>query len=131
MALRAWLCRTIWRRSRFDERNRPIAPIGLLRDEAPIPDFFTLSPQALASPRVCLDPESPAAQTMLAQPDLQEEMARRMIERAQALAAAGKFIRPIPGRGLKSASTDGILEAHPYSQVTRRDDSQRAGARHQ
>jgi pimeloyl-ACP methyl ester carboxylesterase len=38
---------------------------------------------------------------MLAQPDSQEEMARRMLERAQALAAAGKFIWPIPDKGLK------------------------------
>jgi pimeloyl-ACP methyl ester carboxylesterase len=77
-----------------------IAPIGLWRDDAPIPDFFTLSPQALA-PLVWADPGSPAAQAMLAQPDSQEEMARRMLERAQALAAAGKFIWPIPDKGLK------------------------------
>jgi pimeloyl-ACP methyl ester carboxylesterase len=77
-----------------------IAPIGLWRDDAPIPDFFTLGPQALA-PLIWADPESPAAQAMLAQPDSQEEMARRMLERAQALAAAGKFIWPIPDKGLK------------------------------
>jgi len=77
-----------------------IAPIGLWREDAPIPDIFTMSPQALA-PLVWADPQSPAAQAMQVQPDSQEEMARRMLERAQALAAAGKFIWPIPDKGLK------------------------------
>jgi pimeloyl-ACP methyl ester carboxylesterase len=77
-----------------------IAPIGLWREDAPIPDIFTMGPQALA-PLVWADPESPMAQAMLAQPDSQEETARRMLERAQALAAAGKFIWPIPDKGLK------------------------------
>ncbi|MGH2585899.1 MAG: alpha/beta fold hydrolase [Dehalococcoidia bacterium] len=77
-----------------------IAPIGLWRDEAPIPDIFTMSPKDLV-PLVFNDPESPIAQQMLTPPDSQEEMAKRMLERAQALAATGKFIWPIPDKGLK------------------------------
>jgi len=77
-----------------------IAPMGLWRDDAPIPDIFTMGPAVLA-PLVWSDPESPMAQAMLTQPDSDEELARRQLERAQALAAAGKFIWPIPDKGLK------------------------------
>jgi pimeloyl-ACP methyl ester carboxylesterase len=77
-----------------------IAPIGLWREDAPIPDIFTMGPQSLA-PLIWSDPESPLAQAMLAQPDSQDEINRRQLERAQALAAAGKFIWPIPDKGLK------------------------------
>jgi pimeloyl-ACP methyl ester carboxylesterase len=77
-----------------------IAPIGLWRDDAPIPDIFTMGPQELA-PLVWSDPASPMAQAMLAQPESQEEQNRRILERQQSLAAAGKFIWPIPDKGLK------------------------------
>lgn len=77
-----------------------IAPIGLWREDAPIPDIFTMGPPALAQ-LVWSDPESPMAQAMLATPDAQDELMRRQLERAQALAATGKFIWPIPDKGLK------------------------------
>jgi pimeloyl-ACP methyl ester carboxylesterase len=38
---------------------------------------------------------------MLAQPESQEEQNRRILERQQSLAATGKFIWPIPDKGLK------------------------------
>ena len=77
-----------------------IAPLGFWRDDAPIADIFTMGPQALA-PLLWSNLESPIAQAMLTPPESQEEMARRMLERAQSLAAAGKFIWPIPDKGLK------------------------------
>jgi pimeloyl-ACP methyl ester carboxylesterase len=77
-----------------------IAPIGFWRDEAPIPDIFTMGPQALV-PLIFSDPESSMAQAMLAQPESQEEQNRRILERQQSLAATGKFIWPIPDKGLK------------------------------
>lgn len=77
-----------------------IAPIGLWRDDAPIPDIFTMGPQELAS-LLWHDLESPAAQQMLARPQSDEEAAAAMIARIQALAATGKFIWPIPDKGLK------------------------------
>ena len=77
-----------------------IAPMGLWREDAPIPDIFTMGPQQLV-PLVWSDPESPMAQAMLAQPDSVEEQNRRMLERQQSLAATGKFIWPIPDKGLK------------------------------
>jgi len=77
-----------------------IAPIGFWRDEAPIPDIFTMGPQQLV-PLVWSNPESPMAQAMLTAPESQEEQNRRILERQQSLAATGKFIWPIPDKGLK------------------------------
>jgi len=86
--------------SRCISRLILIAPLGLWRDDAEIPDIFTIGPAALM-PLIWNDPQSPLAQAMLTPPDSQEELGRRMLERQQSLAATGKFIWPIPDKGLK------------------------------
>lgn len=76
-----------------------VGSLGLWLEEAPIADFFifTLSERAKA---LWYDPSSDAAKATLAQP---EDPAARMeadLARTQTLAAIGKFIWPIPERGL-------------------------------
>jgi pimeloyl-ACP methyl ester carboxylesterase len=77
-----------------------VAPLGLWRDDAPVPDFFTMGPAELA-PLVWHDATSPAAQAAATMPESQEAVVEMMITRAQALAASGKFLWPIPDKGLK------------------------------
>ena len=77
-----------------------ISPAGLWRDEAPIPDFFTMNPAQIAQ-HVWHDLESPAAKAAMTPPETQEAIGQAMLARAQSLAAAGKFLWPIPDKGLK------------------------------
>lgn len=77
-----------------------IAPVGLWRDDTPIPDIFTMGPGAMA-PLVWHDLEHPVAKAMMTPPETQEQTAQAMLGRAQSLAATGKFIWPIPDKGLK------------------------------
>jgi pimeloyl-ACP methyl ester carboxylesterase len=77
-----------------------VAPVGLWRDDLPIPDIFTMGPQQLA-PIVWHDLESPAAKAMLTPPETPEAQAQALLARAQSMAAAGKFLWPIPDKGLK------------------------------
>lgn len=77
-----------------------VAPVGLWRDDAPIPDIFTMGPAELA-PIVWHDLESPAAKAMMTPPETPEAQAAAMLGRAQSMAASGKFLWPIPDKGLK------------------------------
>jgi pimeloyl-ACP methyl ester carboxylesterase len=73
-----------------------VGPAGLWLDEIPIPDFFTFTPQQMLKAALH-NPEGPLGQMMLKQfenPDMQLEMYR-------CLASAGKFLWPIPDKGLK------------------------------
>jgi pimeloyl-ACP methyl ester carboxylesterase len=77
-----------------------LCPAGLWRDDVPIPDFFTMQPPEMMK-LVWHDVESPIAKAAMTPPESQEAMAEMMIARAQSLAAAGKFLWPIPDKGLK------------------------------
>ncbi len=79
-----------------------VAPVGLWRDDAPVADIFTMSPRELVETAVA-DPAGPLAQQLLQQqqPEEAERQAALQLERIQALAAAGKFLWPIPDKGLK------------------------------
>lgn len=77
-----------------------IAPAGLWRDDVPVADFFTMSPSTMA-PLIWHDPESPVAKAASTPPETQEQTMAAMLARAQAMAAAGKFLWPIPDKGLK------------------------------
>jgi pimeloyl-ACP methyl ester carboxylesterase len=73
-----------------------VGAAGLWLDAVPIPDFFTFNPKQLLT--VALhDPESPLGQ-MMAQ---QFEAPENMLEMHRCLASAGKFLWPIPDKGLK------------------------------
>jgi len=73
-----------------------VCPAGLWLDPVPIPDFFTFSPEQLV--RTALhDPKGPVGKMLLAQfqdPNL-------ALESYRCLASAGKFLWPIPDKGLK------------------------------
>jgi len=73
-----------------------ICPAGLWLDQVPIPDFFTFSPEQLVKSALH-DPKGSVGKTLLAQfqdPDL-------VLDSYRCLASAGKFLWPIPDKGLK------------------------------
>ena len=76
-----------------------VASLGLWRDEVPTLDFFTLTPSEEVK-AFCFDPESEAAKSAFAMPSDPEARKEAMIERAKTLSSIGKFIWPIPDRGL-------------------------------
>ncbi len=75
-------------------------PVGLWRDDEPVLDFFTLSPDQLL-PYTWHDPESEAAKVAYPPPETKEERVEQAYQRTQALATASKFLWPIPDRGLR------------------------------
>ncbi len=75
-------------------------PVGLWRDDAPVLDFFVLSPEQLA-PYILHDPESEAVRQAFPLPQSQEELVEALYQRVQSFSSASKFLWPIPDRGLK------------------------------
>ena len=75
-------------------------PVGLWRDDDPVLDFFVLPPDQLM-PYILHDPESEAVKKAFPVPEGQEELVEMMYQRVQSLATAGKFLWPIPDKGLK------------------------------
>ena len=75
-------------------------PVGLWRDEEPVLDFFTLSPDRLM-PYIWHDPESEGAKAAYPTTETKEEQAELIFQRMQSYATASKFLWPIPDRGLK------------------------------
>ena len=75
------------------------APAGFWRDEAPIVDIFIMSDDEIRA-GMWHDPKSRSAQEAVPEQEPEEEKAQRLLERAIDLAAAGKFLWPIPDRGL-------------------------------
>jgi pimeloyl-ACP methyl ester carboxylesterase len=73
-----------------------VGSAGLWLDDAPIPDFFTFNPQQLMQAALH-DPDGPLGQMMLKQ----FESPELMLEAYKCLASAGKFMWPIPDKGLK------------------------------
>jgi pimeloyl-ACP methyl ester carboxylesterase len=74
--------------------------VGLWRDDAPVLDFFVLSPEQLI-PYIIHDPASPALRDAFPLPDSQDALIEAMYQRIQSFSAAGKFMWPIPDRGLR------------------------------
>jgi pimeloyl-ACP methyl ester carboxylesterase len=77
-----------------------IAPVGLWLDEHPVLDFFAATPEELAA-AIFHDPSSPVAREMMALPSEPEAQLEATLERTKNLSAAGKFLWPIPDKGLK------------------------------
>lgn len=75
-------------------------PVGLWRDEEPVLDFLIMQPDQLM-PYIVHDPESEAVRKALPRPEGQEAIMEAMFQRAQSYTTAGKFLWPIPDRGLK------------------------------
>src|SRR5262245_32739060 len=76
-----------------------VSPFGLWLEEAEIPDLFTMTPAQLA--RITWhDPEGERAQAALSQAANGYSGIQAIVKRAGNLASAGKFLWPIPDRGL-------------------------------
>jgi pimeloyl-ACP methyl ester carboxylesterase len=77
-----------------------IAPVGLWRDDAPVAQFMTMSPEEVAD-IVFVDPLGPVAQQLFPTPENEQAMQDAMIRNAWSQACTGKFIWPLPDKGLK------------------------------
>lgn len=77
-----------------------IDPVGLWRDDAPVKNWMVMQPQDLAR-AVFADPEGDAARQMLAVPDDPDAQIDAQIQFMWSLACTGKFVWPIPDKGLK------------------------------
>ncbi len=75
-------------------------PVGLWRDDEPVLDEFTLSPDQLA-PHIWHDPQSEAVKAAFPAPEGKDAMIEMLFQRMQSYTSAGKFLWPIPDRGLK------------------------------
>jgi pimeloyl-ACP methyl ester carboxylesterase len=74
-------------------------PVGLWREDAPVANWIAAAPNDL--PKMLFkDPQSPAAQAMLALPDNPDARIAAMASMVWALGCTGKFCWPIPDRGL-------------------------------
>jgi pimeloyl-ACP methyl ester carboxylesterase len=76
-----------------------VCPLGLWLDESPVPDFFVLTPSESAG-LVWHDPDSALARAYRARPEDPQLRSEATLEQTRTLAAVGKFIWPIPDRGL-------------------------------
>jgi pimeloyl-ACP methyl ester carboxylesterase len=77
-----------------------IAPVGLWLDEHPVMDFFAATPEELAT-AIFHDPSSPLAQEFMTMPSDPDAHLEAVLERTKNLSAAGKFLWPIPDKGLR------------------------------
>ena len=77
-----------------------IAPLGLWLDDHPVMDFFAATPEEMAT-AIFHDPGSAIATAMLMLPSDPEAHLEAVLERTKNLSAAGKFLWPLPDRGLK------------------------------
>jgi pimeloyl-ACP methyl ester carboxylesterase len=75
-------------------------PIGLWRDDAPVTNWMLLGPQELPD-HVFRNVEGPAARAMFDVPEDPEAGALARTRLTWAMGATGKFIWPIPDKGLK------------------------------
>jgi len=73
--------------------------VGLWRDDTPVLDFFVVPPDVLAKATLH-DPQSEAVKAAFPQPEGMDAMIEAMYGRIQSFTAAGKFLWPIPDRGL-------------------------------
>jgi pimeloyl-ACP methyl ester carboxylesterase len=75
-------------------------PVGMWIDETPVTDIFTLMPQDL--PGVLFgDLSNPVIPTLFRAPANEDEMAENYYFQLANFSATGKFIWPIPDKGLK------------------------------
>jgi len=77
-----------------------LCPVGFWIPETPVADLFATMPQDLP-PLLFADPTGPAAQAMMTAPASEDELAQRIYLQLANFSAAGKFMWPIPDKGLK------------------------------
>lgn len=76
------------------------APVGMWLDEEPGVDYFATPIDELRGV-LFADPDSDAAKSVLPEPKDDLERGTQIIERVRSLATVGKFLWPIPDKGLK------------------------------
>lgn len=76
-----------------------VAAAGLWLDDCPTADFFAMRPEELVA-AAFYDPHSDLAQAFLALPQDKQAAHEVMLQRLRGLAAAGRFLWPLPDRGL-------------------------------
>lgn len=76
-----------------------VSPIGLWRDDAPVPNYMVLTPEQLAE-RTFVDPQGAVATKVLGLPEDPEAQADAMIQLTWSLACTGKFVWPTFDCGL-------------------------------
>jgi len=74
--------------------------VGLWLDTHPVADFFAMTPDQLAL-ALWHDPNTDIAKAMMATPQDEHAQLEAYLLRMQHLATAGKFLWPIPDKGLK------------------------------
>src|SRR6266496_444078 len=74
--------------------------VGLWLDDHPIADFFAMTPEQLGM-ALWHDPNSEVARAMMAVPQDEKTQLEAYLIRMQHLSTAGKFMWPIPDKGLK------------------------------
>ena len=77
-----------------------IDPIGLWRDDAPVTNWMLVSPQDLPK-YVFREPDGPAARALFSIPEDPEAGALARTRLIWGMGSTGKFIWPIPDKGLK------------------------------
>jgi pimeloyl-ACP methyl ester carboxylesterase len=77
-----------------------IDPLGFWRDTDPIVNWMVLDPAQLRA-RVFRDPDGPAAARLFGNPDDPQEAVKARVRLTWAMGATGKFVWPIPDKGLK------------------------------
>ena len=77
-----------------------IDPIGLWRDDAPITNWMLLNPGDLPA-HVFVDPDGEAARRMFAPSGEGEAAVMAKVQLTWAMGATGKFIWPLPDKGLR------------------------------
>jgi pimeloyl-ACP methyl ester carboxylesterase len=75
-------------------------PIGFWRDDAPVKNWMLLNPGELRA-AMFRDAESGAARRMFASPDNGEGVVASRVQMTWAMGTTGKFIWPLPDKGLK------------------------------
>lgn len=74
--------------------------VGLWLDNQPVADFFAMTPDQL-SVALWHDPHADVARMMMAMPQDEKAQLEAYLMRMQHFSAAGKFLWPIPDKGLK------------------------------
>jgi pimeloyl-ACP methyl ester carboxylesterase len=77
-----------------------IAPVGVWLEEHPVMDFFAATPEELAT-AIFHDSSSSIARELMTMPTDPDAQLEVVLERTQNFSAAGKFLWPIPDKGLK------------------------------
>jgi pimeloyl-ACP methyl ester carboxylesterase len=76
-----------------------LCPVGLWRDDIPVAQFLTMTPDEVAR-LAFADPDGELAREFLQLPEDEEEMADALIAATWAQACTGKFMWPFPEKGL-------------------------------